>query len=141
MKAPGTAYDDPRLGGKDPQPAHMDGYVDTTDDNGGVHINSGIPNHAFYLAATALGGHSWERAGRIWYEALLDPRTTATTQFADFARTTVQVADRLYGLRRGGGQSRRAGMVGGRPEHLKYGRQVGARAGESSSSAAAVSRG
>src|SRR3954463_16744422 len=97
MKAPGTAYDDPRLGGKDPQPAHMDGYVDTTDDNGGVHINSGIPNHAFYLAATALGGHSWEKAGRVWYEALLDPRTTATTQFADFAQTTRQVAERIYG--------------------------------------------
>src|SRR4051794_731739 len=97
MKAPGTAYDDERLGGKDPQPANMDGYVDTTDDNGGVHINSGIPNHAFYLAATALGGHSWEKAGRVWYEALLDPRTTATTQFADFAQTTGQVAERLSG--------------------------------------------
>jgi Zn-dependent metalloprotease len=97
LKAPGTAYDDPRLGGKDPQPAHMDGYVDTTADNGGVHINSGIPNHAFYLAATALGGHSWDKAGRIWYEALLDPRTTATAQFADFAQTTVQVAERIYG--------------------------------------------
>jgi Zn-dependent metalloprotease len=97
MKAPGTAYDDPRLGGKDPQPAHMDDYVDTFDDNGGVHINSGIPNHAFYLVATALGGHSWETAGRIWYEALVDPRATATTQFAGFAQTTVQVAERLYG--------------------------------------------
>jgi Zn-dependent metalloprotease len=97
MKAPGTAYDDERLGGKDPQPAHMDGYVETTSDNGGVHINSGIPNHAFYLAATALGGHSWEKAGRVWYEALRDARTTATTQFADFALTTVQVAERLYG--------------------------------------------
>ena len=97
MKAPGTAYDDPRLGGKDPQPAHMDNYVNTTADNGGVHINSGIPNHAFYLAATAFGGHSWEKAGRIWYEALRDPRTTATTQFADFAQTTVQVAERLFG--------------------------------------------
>jgi Zn-dependent metalloprotease len=97
MRAPGTAYDDPRLGGKDPQPDHMDGYVETTSDNGGVHINSGIPNHAFYLAAIALGGHSWEKAGRIWYEALRDPGTTATTQFADFAATTVQVASRLYG--------------------------------------------
>ena len=62
MKAPGTAYDDPRLG-KDPQPATMADYVETTDDNGGVHINSGIPNHAFYLAATAIGGHAWEAAG------------------------------------------------------------------------------
>ena len=50
----------------------MGDYVATTDDNGGVHINSGIPNHAFYLAATALGGHAWERAGRIWYDALHD---------------------------------------------------------------------
>ena len=41
-----------------------------SDDNGGVHINSGIPNHAFYLAATALGGHAWERAGLIWYRTL-----------------------------------------------------------------------
>jgi Zn-dependent metalloprotease len=46
MKAPGTAYDDPQLGGKDPQPATMAGYVTTDDDNGGVHLNSGIPNHA-----------------------------------------------------------------------------------------------
>jgi hypothetical protein len=32
----------------------------TRHDNGGVHVNSGIPNHAFYLAATALGGSAWE---------------------------------------------------------------------------------
>ena len=64
MKAPGTAYDDPKLG-KDPQPAHMDDYVDTFSDNGGVHINSGIPNKAFYLAATAIGGKAWEKAGQF----------------------------------------------------------------------------
>ena len=116
----------------------MDGYVDTTDDNGGVHINSGIPNHAFYLAATALGGHSWEKAGRIWYEALRDPRTTATTQFADFAQTTVQVAERLYGS--GGAEAGAVarGLVGGRPGHLSHG--GGGEAGGSSSSAAAASR-
>src|SRR6202011_3456370 len=49
MKAPGTAYDDPVLG-KDPQPATMKDYVVTAGDDGGVHINSGIPNRAFYLA-------------------------------------------------------------------------------------------
>ena len=69
MKAPGTAYDDPTLG-QDPQPATMSGYVTTTSDNGGVHINSGIPNHAFYLAATAIGGNAWEGAGQIWYDVL-----------------------------------------------------------------------
>ena len=42
MSAPGTAYDDPALG-KDPQPADMSGYIETTDDNGGVHLNSGHP--------------------------------------------------------------------------------------------------
>ena len=56
MKAPGTAYDDPVLG-KDPQPAHMKQYVKLPrwDDNGGVHVNSGIPNRAFYLAAVEMG--------------------------------------------------------------------------------------
>ena len=56
----------------------MDDYVRTGRDNGGVHINSGIPNHAFYLAATALGGNAWERAGQIWYDVLTGaacPRT------------------------------------------------------------------
>ena len=69
MANPGTAYDDPKLG-KDPQGASMDEYVETQDDNGGVHLNSGIPNRAFHLAATAIGGHAWEGAGAIWYAAL-----------------------------------------------------------------------
>jgi Zn-dependent metalloprotease len=43
----------------------MRAYVKTDDNNGGVHINCGIPNHAFYRLATALGGPAWERAGRI----------------------------------------------------------------------------
>ncbi|MFX4416400.1 M4 family metallopeptidase, partial [Acinetobacter baumannii] len=63
MKAPGTAYDDPILG-KDPQPATMAGYYTGGGDNGGVHINSGIPNHAFYLAAIAIGGNSWDVTGK-----------------------------------------------------------------------------
>lgn len=96
MKAPGTAYDDPVLG-KDPQPADMAGFVRTNQDNGGVHINSGIPNRAFYLAASAIGGHAWERAGQIWYDALLDPATRANTDFADFAQITRDVAARRYG--------------------------------------------
>jgi Zn-dependent metalloprotease len=63
MAHPGTAYDDPTLG-KDPQVGDMSDYVDTTDDNGGVHINSGIPNRAFYLAATTIGGDTWEAPAR-----------------------------------------------------------------------------
>ena len=97
MKAPGTAYDDP-LVGKDPQPAHMNDYVETIRDNGGVHINSGIPNHAFYLAATEIGGYAWEVAGRIWYEALRDPALRPDSGFAAFARLTLQAAERLQGV-------------------------------------------
>jgi len=96
MKAPGTAYDDPVLG-KDPQPAHMNDFVYTFQDNGGVHINSGIPNHAFYLAATAIGGNTWERAGRIWYETLRDPRLQPFWGFRRFARLSITVAGRLFG--------------------------------------------
>ncbi|MGE5816314.1 MAG: M4 family metallopeptidase [Acidobacteriota bacterium] len=96
MKDPGTAYDDPVLG-RDPQPAHMNDFVRTYDDNGGVHINSGIPNRAFYLSAIALGGHAWDRAGRIWYEALRDPQLRSNAGFARFAKLTVGCAARLYG--------------------------------------------
>jgi Zn-dependent metalloprotease len=95
MAAPGTAYDDPILG-RDPQPAHMRDYVDTPDDNSGVHINSGIPNHAFYLAAIALGGRTWEVLGRIWYHTLTE-RLTSDADFSDFARATVDIAGERYG--------------------------------------------
>src|SRR3954454_3438048 len=90
MKAPGTAYDDPSLG-KDPQVASMDDYVQTTEDNGGVHTNSGIPNKAFYLAATGVGGNSWDGAGKIWYAALTSG-IGADTDFAGFAAATVAAA-------------------------------------------------
>jgi Zn-dependent metalloprotease len=96
MKEPGTAFDDPVLG-KDPQPGHIRDYVRTFEDNGGVHINSGIPNRAFYLVASRLGGYAWEKAGRIWYEALRDARLQADIGFARFARITVTAATRLYG--------------------------------------------
>ncbi|MFD1657058.1 M4 family metallopeptidase [Streptomyces caeni] len=95
MKKPGTAYDDDVLG-KDPQPGTMDGYVHTSQDNGGVHINSGIPNHAFYLVATELGGHAWERAGQIWYDVLTGGELRARATFADFAKLTVAAALARY---------------------------------------------
>jgi hypothetical protein len=91
MANPGTAYDDPTLG-KDPQVGNMADYVDTTDDNGGVHTNSGIPNRAFQLAATAIGGDTWDGAGRIWYAALTGSQVTADIDFAGFAAATVAVA-------------------------------------------------
>ena len=97
LAAPGTAYDDPILG-KDPQPADMRHFVKTESDNGGVHINSGILDRAFYLSAVAIGGFAWENAGRIWYEAMRNERLKPEgMKFIDFARITHRVAVRLYG--------------------------------------------
>lgn len=97
MAAPGTAYDDPALG-TDPQPGHLDDYVDlphdADNDNGGVHINSGIPNRAFHLFATSLGGRSWERAGQVWFDTLatrgLIPRDADFHTFASATLTTAR---------------------------------------------------
>ena len=96
LKAPGTAYDDDVLG-RDPQPATMAGYVSTTTDYGGVHINSGIPNHAFYLAATTLGNFAWERAGQIWYDTITEQSLPVDCSFSVFAAATVAAADKRYG--------------------------------------------
>ncbi len=97
LAAPGTAYDNPLIG-KDPQPAHFEDYRPQAypDDNGGVHIFSGIPNHAFYLAAMKLGGNAWEKAGRAWYLALTD-LLGRHALFADAALATVTAASRLFG--------------------------------------------
>lgn len=95
MKEPGTAYNDPVLG-KDPQPGHMRDYVQTQSDNGGVHINSGIPNRAFYVTAMNLGGFAWEKAGLIWYATLKDKLSEAAT-FAMAAAKTYEAARDLYG--------------------------------------------
>lgn len=95
MKAPGTAYNDPVLG-KDPQPAlYKDKYIGVQD-NGGVHINSGIANYAFYLAAMEIGGYAWEKAGKIWYIALRD-RLRSNTNFKRGAGMIIAVAGELYG--------------------------------------------
>ncbi|MDC9582336.1 M4 family metallopeptidase [Xenorhabdus sp. PR6a] len=93
FKNPGTANP------KDNQVGHMDQYQDLSvrDDNGGVHKYSGIPNKAFYLLATELGGYSWEQAGKIWYNTLLDKRLSHKASFNDFAQLTVDNAKTLFG--------------------------------------------
>ncbi|MDH3491410.1 MAG: M4 family metallopeptidase [Gammaproteobacteria bacterium] len=95
LRAPGEAYSDPVLG-KDPQPYHMDFYNSTSSDYGGVHINSGIPNHAFFLLAQYLGGPAWEKAGRIWYDALQSINNPHAT-FFDWALETLSAANLLFG--------------------------------------------
>jgi Zn-dependent metalloprotease len=87
---------DPYLG-TDPQPKHLKHKYTGTADSGGVHINSGIPNHAFFLVATSLGGQAWNRAGRIWYRTLL-----ALNQKSDFKQMvsmSTQNAATLFGHR------------------------------------------
>lgn len=106
LKAPGTAYNDPVIG-QDPQPDHMSKYVFTNEDNGGVHINSGIPNKSFYLVATNLGGNAWEKAGAIWYDTLRDQQLSQNATFADFAsRTSVNAGHRF-----GSGSAERQAVV------------------------------
>jgi Zn-dependent metalloprotease len=95
MKAPGTAYDDPVLG-KHPQPAHMKDYVTTVEDNGGVHINSGIPNRAFYITAFEIGGFAWEKAGLIWYKTITN-KLPQQTNFQNAADLTFEAAGELFG--------------------------------------------
>ena len=87
MKKPGSGYD------KDPQPGHMKDYKNTSSDNGGVHINSGIPNKAAYEVAMAIGQ---DKLSDIWYRTLTT-YFTSSSEFADAANFTVQSAIDLYG--------------------------------------------
>jgi Zn-dependent metalloprotease len=87
MKAPGTANP------HDSQPGTMDKYVP----GGDVHVNSGIPNRAFYVVATTLGGHTWDAAGPIWYATLVDHRLLPGATFTDFAKLTLANAQSRYG--------------------------------------------
>jgi Zn-dependent metalloprotease len=92
MEAPGTAFDNSLLG-KDPQPDHMKNYYAGASDNHGVHINSGIPNKAFYLVSMDIGT---DKAALIWYEGLKSLWTTA--QFADAVKVLVKAAQSLTKL-------------------------------------------
>lgn len=75
------------------QPATMSEYVTGTADNGGVHTNSGIPNHAFYLFSTAV---TKAKAEKVYYRALTKYLTSGS-QFLDARLAVVQAASDLYG--------------------------------------------
>lgn len=79
------------------QPATMADYKNLPNtesgDWGGVHTNSGIPNKAFYLAATSINDNT--KLEQVYYRAL----TTYLTQYAQFAdakTALVQAANDLY---------------------------------------------
>ena len=75
------------------QPKHMNEYISTTIDNGGVHINSGIPNHAFYLFAESVGK---DKAERVYYRAL-SQYLIRSSLFIDCRYAVVQSAEDLFG--------------------------------------------
>jgi Zn-dependent metalloprotease len=74
----------------------MDDYVVTQEDNGGVHLNSGIPNRAFYELAIRLKGYAWEKAGQIWYRTLTE-KLRPGSKFRDALTMTVTASAELYG--------------------------------------------
>jgi bacillolysin len=83
------------------QPAHMSRYVNTQQDNGGVHINSGIPNNAAFLMTVGgtnpvsnvevAFGIGFEKAEQIWYRANKEYFMT-TTNFAQAAQGVMEAA-------------------------------------------------
>jgi Zn-dependent metalloprotease len=91
----GKAYENDPLLGTDPQPKHLKDKFTGSADNGGVHLNSGIANHAFYLAAMDIGGRAWQHAGQIWFKTML--KLHATSDFADMVEATVETATTLFG--------------------------------------------
>jgi len=102
MKAPGTAFLNDPIFGDDPQPATMKGFqkLPNTEDGdyGGVHINSGIPNFAFYVASFEINGNAWEKAGAAWYAALIDKKLmNKNSNFADAAAATLKKATARFG--------------------------------------------
>jgi Zn-dependent metalloprotease len=72
------------------QPDSMDKIYKGTSDNGGVHINSGIPNKAFYLVSLDIGT---QVAALIWFDALKNLRPTA--KFPNFYKALTVSALKL----------------------------------------------
>lgn len=91
------SFIDPHNGGKSSndfywQPKHMNEYVSTSDDNGGVHINSGIPNYAFYLYANSIGRL---KASRVYYRALTT-YLLSNSNFTDLRLAIIKSASDIY---------------------------------------------
>lgn len=79
--------------GTTPLPAHVDDYIHTRDDKGGVHLNAGIPNKAAYLIGSQLGR---EKMADIYMMGIAN-HMTPRSGIADTARATLLAATELYG--------------------------------------------
>ena len=75
-----------------PQPTNYSQYRTGMD----PHYSSGIPNFAFYKAAMAIGGNSWEKAGQIWYKALTGYAASPNMKMSTFANRTRTIAGSLF---------------------------------------------
>jgi len=75
-----------------PQPTRFSQYRTGMD----PHDSSGIPNFAFYKAAIGIGGNSWDKAGKIWYEALTGFAPSPSLRMKAFANRTRKLAGSLY---------------------------------------------
>lgn len=82
-----------QLGDPGWQPDHMNEIYTGSQDNGGVHINSGIPNKAFHAFATAVGK---AKAEQVYYRALVN-YLTASSNFIDCRNAVEQAAIDLHG--------------------------------------------
>jgi Zn-dependent metalloprotease len=75
-----------------PQPFHFSNFQTGMD----PHISSGIPNFAFYTAAKAIGGKSWETVGQIWYKGLTGSAPSPNMTMKTFANRTRQLATQIF---------------------------------------------
>jgi bacillolysin len=82
-----------QLGDPGWQPHHVSEMYTGNQDNGGVHINSGIPNRAFFLFADAVGK---DKAERVYYRALTQ-YLVRSSKFIDLRLAVLQAAQDLYG--------------------------------------------
>jgi Zn-dependent metalloprotease len=74
------------------QPKHYSKYRPGMD----PHESSGIPNFAFYNAATMIGGNSWDKAGQIWYHAMTSGRPAPSLKMKAFADRTRKSTATLF---------------------------------------------
>jgi Zn-dependent metalloprotease len=83
--------------GPDGEPRHLAQKYTGEEDNGGVHINSGIINHAFYKACKYIGGNSWELPLQIWFSLLKEHSITPYASFDEFGKTLMKRAKEMGG--------------------------------------------
>ncbi len=95
MLNPGTAYNDPIIG-KDRQPNHIKDIYTGGEDNGGVHLNSGIMNRIFANFSINIGGYAFDKPAKIWYE-VLTTKLSERSNFQDMVNATQEVVIQNYG--------------------------------------------